>query len=214
VVVYCPESREVAATQEPLRPTLHPVATTPPAAALPTVPTFPAPAAIIADPPAPAMDAPAPSEQHFTIRYGDTGYSYEAILGLYLPGAREVVVEDPYIRLPHQVQNFVRFCEAVVKVGAARRIKLVTSYDADTPLADVQERLAELRQSLLEMDVALDVELSPTLHDREIRLDNGWVIKIGRGLDFYQKPASWHEIGVHDLALRKCLETKVDIYRG
>lgn len=214
VVVYCPESREVAATQEPLRPTLHPVATTPPAATPSTVPTFPAPAAIIADPPAPAMDAPAPSEQHFTIRYGDTGYSYEAILGLYLPGAREVVVEDPYIRLPHQVQNFVRFCEAVVKVGAARRIKLVTSYDADTPLADVQERLAELRQSLLEMDVALDVELSPTLHDREIRLDNGWVIKIGRGLDFYQKPASWHEIGVHDLALRKCLETKVDIYRG
>lgn len=214
VVVYCPESREVAATQEPLRPTLHPVATTPPAAAPPTAPTFSAPAAIIADPPAPAMDAPAPSEQHFTIRYGDTGYSYEAILGLYLPGAREVVVEDPYIRLPHQVQNFVRFCEAVVKVGAARRIKLVTSYDADTPLADVQERLAVLRQSLLELDVALDVELSPTLHDREIRLDNGWVIKIGRGLDFYQKPASWHEIGVHDLALRKCLETKVDIYRG
>lgn len=26
VVVYCPESRDVAATQEPLRPTLHPVA--------------------------------------------------------------------------------------------------------------------------------------------------------------------------------------------
>jgi len=40
------------------------------------------------------------------------------------------------------------------------------------------------------------------------------VIKIGRGLDFYQKPATWHEIGVHDLALRRCLETKVDIYRG
>ena len=41
----------------------------------------------------------------------------------------------------------------------------------------------------------------------------GWVIKIGRGLDFYQKPASWHEIGVHDLALRRCLETKVDVFR-
>jgi ATP-dependent Lon protease len=159
------------------------------------------------------VGAPAPAEQHFTIRYGDTGVSYEALVGPYLPGAREVVVEDPYIRLPHQVQNFVRFCEAVVKAGAARRIKLVTSYDADTPLADVQERLAELRQSLLELDVALEVELSPTLHDREIRLDNGWVIKIGRGLDFYQKPATWHEIGVHDLALRRCLETKVDVFR-
>ena len=40
-----------------------------------------------------------------------------------------------------------------------------------------------------------------------------WLIKIGRGLDFYQKPATWHEIGVHDLALRRCLETKVDVFR-
>ncbi len=40
-----------------------------------------------------------------------------------------------------------------------------------------------------------------------------WLIKIGRGLDFYQKPATWHEIGVHDLALRKCLETKVDVFQ-
>ncbi len=217
VVVYCPESRDVAATQEPLRPTLHPAAPAPAAVAPPAVPASPAPAALIAEspaPPAPPVGAPAPSEQHFTIRYGDTGVSYEALIGPYLPGAREVVVEDPYIRLPHQVQNFVRFCEAVVKAGAARHIKLVTSYDADTSLADVQERLAELRQSLLELDVALEVELSPTLHDREIRLDNGWIIKIGRGLDFYQKPATWHEIGVHDLALRRCLETKVDVYRA
>ena len=70
-----------------------------------------------------------------------------------------------------------------------------------------------MRQSLLEMDIVLDVELNPNLHDREIRIDNGWVIKIGRGLDFYQKPVSWYEIGVNDLSLRKCLETKVDVFR-
>ena len=43
---------------------------------------------------------------------------------------------------------------------------------------------------------------------------NGWVIKIGRGLDFYQKPGSWFEVGSNDLSLRKCLETKVDIFRA
>jgi ATP-dependent Lon protease len=47
---------------------------------------------------------------------------------------------------------------------------------------------------------------------REIRLDNGWCIKIGRGLDFYQKPDSWYAIGANDFSLRPCLETKVDIY--
>jgi hypothetical protein len=29
------------------------------------------------------------------------------------------------------------------------------------------------------------------LHDREIRLDNGWIVKIGRALDIYQKNQSW-----------------------
>jgi hypothetical protein len=47
----------------------------------------------------------------------------------------------------------------------------------------------------------------------EIRLDNGWCIKIGRGLDFYQHPLSRFGVGVNDLSLRKCLETKVDIFR-
>ena len=56
-------------------------------------------------------------EQHFIIMYGDTGYSYESILGPYLKGAKAVVIEDPYIRLQHQIQNFVRFCETILKSG-------------------------------------------------------------------------------------------------
>jgi ATP-dependent Lon protease len=77
----------------------------------------------------------------------------------------------------------------------------------------MQEKLDELKQSLLEIDVLLDIKVNKNLHDREIRINNGWIVKIGRGLDFYQKPTGWFEIGAHDLALRKCLETKVDIFR-
>ena len=78
--------------------------------------------------PVPPADQDAASElqeQHFTILYGDTGYSYESILGPYLRGAKELTVEDPYIRLPHQLQNFVRFCETVVK---ALTVKKITSH--------------------------------------------------------------------------------------
>jgi ATP-dependent Lon protease len=78
----------------------------------------------------------------------------------------------------------------------------------------MQEKLGDLKQSLVELDIVLDVEFNPILHDREIRIDNGWVIKIGRGLDFYQRPNSRYEIGASDLSLRKCLETKVDIFRA
>ena len=30
----------------------------------------------------------------------------------------------------------------------------------------------------------------------------------------YQKPGGWFEVGANDLSLRKCLETKVDIFKA
>jgi len=224
VVVFCPESKDAAATQQPARRRLSQaieqpseavdaqpaVQQAPVTAVEPSVTLSPnAPKLAVVEPPAVEL-----KEQHFSILYGDTGYSYESIMGPYLQGAKSVVIEDPYIRLQHQIQNFVRFCETVLKTGTVKKISLITGYDDKTQLADIAEKLDELKQSLLELDVELEVKLNPNIHDREIRLDNGWIIKIGRGLDFYQKPGGWFEVGANDLSLRKCLETKVDIFRG
>lgn len=152
------------------------------------------------------------TEKHFIIRYGDTGHSYESIVGPYLTGAHSIEIEDPYIRSPHQIQNFVRLCEAVIKHSAIRHIRLTTSYDDKKALVGIRDKLNDLKQSLHEIDVMLEVGFNPNMHDREIRISNGWVIKIGRGLDFFQKPNSWFELGANDFSLRKCLETKVDIF--
>jgi len=152
-------------------------------------------------------------EQHFTIHYGSTGYSYESIISPYLAGAKSVVIEDPYIRMNHQIHNFVRFCEAVIKNSTIKKISLCTSCDDYTDENTLLNSFDEIKQSLLEMDIALDIKIQENLHDREIRIDNGWIIKIGRGLDFYQKPDSWFHIGANDQSLRKCLETKVDIFK-
>lgn len=217
VIVFCPESKDASATQTPSRSTLGSstgvVASVVGESHQPTVDVKPEvkPAdevLVIAD------AAREPSEKHFTILYGDTGHTYESIMAPYLKGAKSVLVEDPYVRLPHQIQNFVRFCEAVMKAGTVRKITLLTSFDETTPLADMNDKLDQLRQSLLEQDVELEINVNPNMHDREIKLDNGWVIKIGRGLDFYQRPGSWFEIGSLDMSLRKCLETKVDIFRA
>lgn len=225
IVVFCPESKDALATQQPARRRLsqtneqHGAVVEVQSAAQPAqtveMARSSAPQSIT---PTPAVFEPVTSEelkeQHFTILYGDTGYSYESIIGPYLRGAKTVVIEDPYIRLHHQIQNFVRFCETALKAGTVKKISLITGYDDKTQLAEITEKLEELKQSLLELDAELEVKLNPNIHDREIRLDNGWVIKIGRGLDFYQKPGGWFEIGANDLSLRKCLETKVDIFRA
>lgn len=217
IVVYCPESKDAAATQHPFRRQLNDklAPERDSAAEVKREPLAPEPAIKIAVPRSavtPVFVLDELVEQHFTIMYGDIGHSYESIISPYLQGAKTVVIEDPYIRLQHQIQNFVRFCECALKAGTVKKINLVTGYDDNTQLADIAEKLEELKQSLLEMDVELEVTLNPTMHDREIRMDNGWVIKIGRGLDFYQKPGGWFEVGANDLSLRKCLETKVDIF--
>jgi ATP-dependent Lon protease len=221
IVVFCPESKDALATQEPARRRLtgapQEAPSAPASVAAPTQMdgvASPADAPLAAAVPAVELAPKAAlKEQHFTIMYGDTGYSYESIVGPYLQGAKTLTVEDPYIRLQHQIQNFVRFSETVVRSGSVRKITLITGFDDKTQLAEVADKLEELKQSLIEVDVELEVKLNPNIHDREIRLDNGWVIKIGRGLDFYQKPSGWFEIGVNDMSLRKCLETKVDIFQ-
>ncbi len=217
VVISCPESLGASATLEPARRRLRPKAEeagAPAAPASPIPPQRPADASPLFEVLAPAPEPEGPTELHYTIAYGDTGHSYDTIFGPYLPRAKSVVVEDPYIRMPHQVANFVRFCETVVKTDTVRTVTLFTSYDQQTDMAGLQEKFAELKQSLLEYDVALEVRFDEKLHDREVRLDNGWTIKVGRGLDFYQKPEGWYAVGASDLSLRRCLETKVDVFRN
>ncbi|MCP4407276.1 MAG: ATP-dependent Lon protease, partial [Gammaproteobacteria bacterium] len=199
-IVFCPESRRASATLEPMRRRLSKKEKE----------VSPATEAVAAPPP-PKPDQPAIAEmqpeeataqeleeKHFTILYGDTGHTYDSIIGPYLEGAKSVSIEDPYIRATHQVNNFVRFCETLIKQPTIRDINLTTSYDEKTDLADLNDKLEALKQSLLEIDVVLDIKVNAKLHDREIRLDNGWTIKIGRGLDFYQKPDSWFSVGAND----------------
>lgn len=221
VVVFCPESKSAPATQDPVRKDIHDASEsaedTPSEVSKSVLPT-PVVTQNIPDPistpvVAELPDEPALQEQHYTIHYGATGYSYESIIGPYLEGAKSLEIEDPYIRVTHQIQNFVRFCEAVIKAPNIKKIRLITSYDDDTDVKEMSERLSELKQSLLELDIELDLKVNEHMHDREIRIDNGWTVKIGRGLDFFQKPDSWFSVGTNDLSLRKCLETKVDIFR-
>ena len=49
------------------------------------------------------------------------------------------------------------------------------------------QKLTEIGDSLTGAGgVQLTVEYDDVIHDREIRFDNGWIVKIGRGLDIFK----------------------------
>ena len=229
-VIYCPESKDAPATQNPVRKqSASSTGTAPQEDSDATVPKKKAPkktadtaieSAATLTPPVVESDVPEPGprqeepkERHYRIHYGATGHSYETIFAEYVTGADEIVVEDPYIRHHHQVVNFLRFCEMAVRFGPPKKIVLVTKYDTPEEEVEVMTKLATIAESLQVYGVTLQIRKNPAMHDREVRFSNGWKVKIGRGFDIYQKPEDWLVIGSNDLDLRPCLETNVDVIR-
>jgi hypothetical protein len=153
-------------------------------------------------------------EKHYTIRDGEIGYTYETIFGPYLVKAKRIRVEDPYIRAPYQLINFVIFCELALKIGDVRYIELITSFSTQYEKRETENNLSLLEASLNKQGVKLSFQFNPKKHDRKIILDNGWVIKIGRGLGIYHPAENPYAIGRCNYELRPCRETDVDIYRN
>lgn len=227
ITVYCPESKDSVATQSPTKPSLPAGVEVTPALLVQLTPAINTPMAPLALPVAerattpelvePAVTAESknePKERHFRIHYGATGFSYQRIFGEYLAGAAEIVVEDPYIRHQHQIVNFLRFCETAVRVGEPSRIVLVTKFDNEEERSGAMAKLTTIADSLRQFGISLEVHENPALEDREVKLSNGWRVRIGRGFDIYQKPEDALHVGANDLDLRPCLEATVDIYRA
>ncbi|VDO99562.1 unnamed protein product [Heligmosomoides polygyrus] len=144
------------------------------------------------------------------IEANSVGHGYDKIFGRCLDEKLTAVhVQDAYVCAHHQIMNFVRFCELVVS-GAPniRCINLLTGMEG----RNSQSAFDELARSLEKVNVVLKVEFSSSLHDREIRFNNGWIVKIGRGLDYFKNPGKY-VLGASDLNFRPCHETIVDIMR-
>ena len=150
-------------------------------------------------------------EKKIIIKSGETGHTYENLLGDYLKGAREIVVEDPYVRMPHQIANFSRLCSLLLKLGDIKTLLLTTSFKDHFEKKQTTEILEIIKHELKNSDVEFLYEFIPHKHARNIICNNGWEIGIDRGLDIYQKPKVWNTIESVDYKSRPCLETEITI---
>ncbi|CAF4058068.1 unnamed protein product [Rotaria sp. Silwood2] len=154
--------------------------------------------------------------EQIQIKDGSLGNSYEKIFNPFLDETvTQITIQDPYIRAFHQISNFLRFCEVIIKSPAnIKRIDLITSFETNEPAKQAQiEQLNQFKEHLeKKYSIELTIQYLSGLHDREI--NNGWIIKIGRGLDFYKPPESKLSIGYYDLDLRPCHQTTIDIFHA
>ena len=200
IVVYCPESRNSPASQNP-RETVDETQ-------LEVSQAVPAGKSEIV-----AVSKDQLIEKRLKVYYGDIGYGFETLFKDYLIGSAEVTIEDPYVRQKHQLSNFLRICELLVKIGDCKKLTLITGADDEMQRQENMLVFDKLADNLFENGIEFRVRFDKNLHDREIKLSNGWGIKMGRGLDYFQSLAgNYLQVGVNDLDLRPCLETSFDFY--
>ncbi len=147
------------------------------------------------------------------IREGETGYSYRNLFGPYLKGATKICVVDPYVRLEYQIRNFIVFAGIIEPSAGPVELKLITSAEDAYQERIQEQKFKEISTSLAQHGIIFTFEFDPVIHDRSIRLDNGWCIYPGRGLDIYQKPESKYELSEIDQTKRKCRETDIVFQR-
>ncbi len=153
---------------------------------------------------------------HLNVRDNQTNISYKGIFGNYLKGATEYTIKDPYIRLPYQFRNFIELCRLIAELKPTDlevKIHLVTNNNEDY-IENSKESFTELIDSLTPLGIDLSYEFSEIQHDRNIEMDNGWKIILGRGLDFWQKTAGRYDIAEYYQEKRLCKEFEITVIKA
>ena len=126
-------------------------------------------------------------EKSLSFRMGQTGASYEKLFAAYLEKANEITIEDPYIRAPWQIRNFVEFATMLVDTRPVDDLKLtLITNEEEEKLPDLIDRLDDIKDDLAGYGITFEYKFRD-FHDRCIRTDTGWTITLGRGLDIFEK---------------------------
>ena len=156
---------------------------------------------------------PVLSEQSLSFRMGQTGVTYEKLFAPYLEHASEIIIEDPYIRAPWQIKNFMEFVTMLIDTRPVDdlKINLITNEEEEkTP--ELIDKLDDIKDDLIEYGIEFNYKLRD-FHDRCIKTDTGWTIMLGRGLDIFEKYSSF-SIASGRQDKRKCKEFMVSYFKN
>ena len=128
------------------------------------------------------------ASKHIEVRANQSNVSYKKLFGDYLASASHIVITDPYIRAPFQIDNLVEFiqtCRECCENNEELYIELHTQND-DEKIPEMIDTFDDLKDELAAVGIDFAYSFDAD-HDRNISLDNGWKIILSRGLDIFDK---------------------------
>lgn len=147
-------------------------------------------------------------EKNLTFRLGQTGVTFQSLLGDYLKDATEITVEDPFIRTAWQLKNLLEFLTMLMDTCDKDNIKvhLITN-EEETKLPELIDKLDDIKDDMVSYGIEFDYRFRD-FHDHCVKTDTGWTISLGRGLDIYEK-YSPYSVAANRPDKRKCKEFMV-----
>lgn len=149
------------------------------------------------------------ASKYIEIRANQSNVSYKKLFGDYLASASHIVITDPYIRAPFQIDNLVEFiqtCRECCENNEELYIELHTQND-DEKIPEMIDTFDDLKDELAAVGIDFAFYFDAD-HDRNICLDNGWKIILSRGLDIFDK-FSRFSLGNVRQTNRRCREFSV-----
>ena len=144
-------------------------------------------------------------EKSMSFRMGQTGVSYEKLFAPYMRDAKEITVEDPYIRASWQIKNFMEFALMLINTRPVDDLKLnLFTNEEEDKIPDLIDKLDDIKDDLASYGIEFTYKFRD-FHDRCIKTDTGWTITLGRGLDMFEK-YSHYSIASSKQDMRKCKE--------
>ena len=144
-------------------------------------------------------------EKSMSFRMGQTGVSYEKLFAPYMREAKEITVEDPYIRASWQIKNFMEFALMLINTRPVDDLKLnLFTNEEEDKITDLIDKLDDIKDDLASYGIEFTYKFRD-FHDRCIKTDTGWTITLGRGLDMFEK-YSPYSIASSKQDMRKCKE--------
>ncbi|WP_053405040.1 BREX system Lon protease-like protein BrxL [Persicobacter sp. CCB-QB2] len=141
------------------------------------------------------------------------GISYQGLFKEYLIGASEIILQDPYIRTPHQIKNLMEFISLLFEVKTPDqeiKFKLITNNKAEY-LSSSVNNFEDIQDQLKRTGISFEFEFNETMHDRSLTMNNGWRIVLGRGLDIFQSSQNSNrfDLGIFVPTQRLCRQCSI-----
>lgn len=143
------------------------------------------------------------------VRLNQTGVSYNSLFGDYLKTAKHITVVDPFIRLPYQVSNLMEFVQCARQNSETPEELVIhlSTQNEDEKVPEMIDIFDDIKDDLAAHNIEFSYDFNAD-HDRYIKLDNGWTITLGRGLDIYEKVNKF-SLDSMNQAERRCKEFNI-----